>query len=300
MPITTIECPNCGDLMRHPVFAPNDLYCKTCDANSPYVSKYESSPLNWLEEEFPQSTLDDDYRRTMQAHDAQHRGAWEGVMDVPHGDIPKLQEWLEEVGVIPPDDHPNHVRALLKYCPYGPSVSKEDLQGWGKIYRGLRDEGMTARAAGQQALEEWMDMEDKIADDRAQEVFENAQVQGSLPEAPVSANVRAVSPKGYSWQFTVRTFDETERGITKMLATRARLEDFFEGNGWSPTGGTVAQRAPAASNAPACPDHGPMRESNREGWYCPKSVGEHPQTGDKIYCLWRANADGEVYQAKPK
>jgi hypothetical protein len=73
MPITTIECPNCGDLMRHPVFAPNDLYCRTCDANSPYVSKYEGSPLNWLEEEFPQSTLDDDYRRTMHSIGAHGR-----------------------------------------------------------------------------------------------------------------------------------------------------------------------------------------------------------------------------------
>jgi len=69
--------------------------------------------------------------------------------------VKKAKVWLEEASIIPPDTAIKHVEALLELSPYGDNVPQKELIGWGKIYRGHRDEDTSAAEAAAMATEEW-------------------------------------------------------------------------------------------------------------------------------------------------
>lgn len=122
------------------------------------------------------------------------------------------------------------------------------------------------------------------------ESHRDASQPATLPEAPASASAKMTSPNGIEWLLTVRDFT-----VNGLLAKTKILEDHLLKDGWQPAGHgrNAAPNGHAdAGTAPICPDHHtPMRQSTKHGgWFCPQSVGTHPQTGKKLYCTHKVDA----------
>jgi len=223
-------------------------------------------------------------------------------------DIEKIQRVLEKAGVIPAGLHLNHAGNLVKVLGFTETTPPETIVTIGRKYYAYKESfpDATNYEASEAAYKEYeieqMDF-DKIEEIPIPELpKEILMAKEELYEAPASATVRITSPNGYGWLFTIRDFRANEL-FEKMKVIEGIFSGagyYAEGHGYTATSSPQAATAPPqAATAPVCPDHGPMKASKHEsgGWYCPKSVGNHPQTGDKIYCLYRANAEGEVYQA---
>jgi len=71
--------------------------------------------------------------------------------------INQYKQWLIAEKVIPGDAHDKHVVALMSLAPFGPKVLKQDLIGWGKMYRYARDDGASAADAAEIATERWFE-----------------------------------------------------------------------------------------------------------------------------------------------
>ena len=96
-------------------------------------------------------------------------------------------------------------------------------------------------------------------------------------EAPASINFR-FTHHGYTCQLTLR--DATGIGVIEKLDSAIQ---FLEKRGVVPAANGHSTNG--NESTPTCPDHNkPMKASKFGGWYCPVSVGEHPQTGEKLYC----------------
>ena len=104
-----------------------------------------------------------------------------------------------------------------------------------------------------------------------------------LPEAPAAASVKVLDPDGREWILTLRTSTAAE-----LLARVAVLSEWLTSHNWKPATSRPAAPSSIATAAPICPEHGcAMRPGKRGGWYCPTSVGQHPQSGKPIYCEHR-------------
>lgn len=110
-----------------------------------------------------------------------------------------------------------------------------------------------------------------------------------LPEASASANMKARSPKGFVWQFTMRN-----HLMGRLVARAAILEATLLKKGWEPNNGSHV-RTPTQQtthpdhfadepqgtpqytddNPPSCPYHGPMKRSKHyDGFFCPAKMGD--------------------------
>ncbi len=113
-----------------------------------------------------------------------------------------------------------------------------------------------------------------------------------LPEAPASATVKVVSPKGYSWLFTMRS-DSAEDLLFKTLT----MEGHFENYGWKPVEegkqAAKAQGTPQPTGEPpVCAIHGKPME-----WKSGVS-----KTNGRPYGFWSCTeklADGSYCPYKP-
>ena len=100
----------------------------------------------------------------------------------------------------------------------------------------------------------------------------------AFTEAPASLTLK-IAYKGYSdILFTLRDTSGAAL-LDKLDAAFVK----FEKMGITPSAGRST--GPVASgDTPICPEHNTPMKQGKRGWFCPKSVGEHPQTGKKIYC----------------
>ena len=108
-------------------------------------------------------------------------------------------------------------------------------------------------------------------------------IQGA--EAPYSVNTHAVSPRGFSMQFTVRDCE-----ATRFMSRLNSLECWLVDNGWQPAAAAPASPSPANnghaedSSAKICPIHGAKmtrREKAGDTWYSHKA---YRPDGTEYWC----------------
>lgn len=147
------------------------------------------------------------------------------------------------------------------------------------------------KAAAKGVKEAVLEMQAHIAD------LESALARQPLPEAPASITVKVVDPASqFDYLVTVR---EARAGIAligRIPEISAALMELGLVAMDAYSDGRRAERQEGKSaggngGVPNCPDgHGPMKASTKvDGeFYCSHSVGVHPQTQKKLYCMHKA------------
>lgn len=142
------------------------------------------------------------------------------------------------------------------------------------------------KAAAREVKASIEEMQGRIAD------LESTLSRQPLPEAPASITVKVVDPANqFEYLVTVR---EAQAGLA-LIGFIPEISAELMGLGLV---AFLDSRRPATSPAatggvPNCPDgHGPMKASTKvDGeFYCSHSVGVHPQTQKKLYCMHKAKA----------
>lgn len=117
-----------------------------------------------------------------------------------------------------------------------------------------------------------------------------APAQNDFTEAPASINLR-FDYRGANIQLTLR-----ESSGLVLLNKLDVVMDHLENRGAVFSGQRSGGNAGAAGESaagPVCPDgHGPMKPSTKKPgeYFCPATVGNHPQTGKKLYCAHKITA----------
>ena len=107
-------------------------------------------------------------------------------------------------------------------------------------------------------------------------------------EAPVSFNVKAVSPSGYDCMLTIRSDDSGD-----LMPRALKALAWLEGQGFQPTGRHYSNGTSNASNGntPTCPTHNkPMKASKFGGFYCTVKIAEDGGDGKPVYCKQKVKA----------
>jgi hypothetical protein len=102
--------------------------------------------------------------------------------------------------------------------------------------------------------------------------------------------LKVFDANGFDEYYTVRASTVNELMQNVKLFKAWLLEQGYtpqQANGNGHANGNGANGGAAGGSGPMCPDgHGPMKQSTKKpgSWYCPASVGTHPQTGKNLYC----------------
>jgi len=178
--------------------------------------------------------------------------------------IEEIRTKLIQENVVPPDTHDQHITNLL--LALARNIPFAYLLDITRIYRGYRDAGKDSDGAAGSAMLQWIG---------------SLRQQDGLGEAPAWVSFK-YDREGFYITQTLRAFTDEE--------VEARLDVCIKR--LQKQGVATATVAPVATMmiVPECPEHKmPMKESKFGGYYCPQKIGEHPQTGDAMYCTHKSD-----------
>jgi hypothetical protein len=111
----------------------------------------------------------------------------------------------------------------------------------------------------------------------------------TVTEAPVSWNVRYLTPDGYDAMLTLRGADVK----AVMTLARSALDAMVKG-GCKPQpqrgqGGSGNNGGGAAGGGPGCPTHGKAMKLSKRGdhYFCPVKIADDGGDGRPVYCKQR-------------
>lgn len=113
-----------------------------------------------------------------------------------------------------------------------------------------------------------------------------------MNEAPVSFNVKAISPGGFDCMLTIRGEDSADLMGRALRALDWLADQGFQAAYAGPVAAPVQEAAAAAGNGsvqgPVCPVHQvAMKASKFGGWFCPQQIAPDDGTGRPVYCKQR-------------
>jgi len=110
----------------------------------------------------------------------------------------------------------------------------------------------------------------------------------TIPPVIHQVTMRVYDADGWDEFYTIKATT-----VNELAHNVATFKTWLKEKGYSPapapqrSANAGGQPAPTPAGVPTCPDgHGAMKASTKKPgeYFCPAVVGNHPQTGKKLYC----------------